>query len=100
MNHYLETKIFKRACFKKKDAMTIILIINTKYECKSLLQIQSIYYPQEDKAAIFYYPQIQLEKCGYKDFIEYNTAYKDFMFTDSEPESEEKFNDDNDDGDE
>ena len=46
-----------------------------------------------------YYPQIRLEQCGYKDFIEYNIVHKDFVFTDSEPKSEEEFNDDNDDRD-
>ena len=73
---------------------------NTKYECKPLLQIQYIYYVEEDKKVILYYPQIRLEECGYKDFIEYNIAHKDFMFADIEPESKEEFNDDNDDRDE
>ena len=59
-----------------------------------------IYYVQEDKKHIFYYPQRRLEQVGYKGFIEYNIAYKDFMFTDSDPESEEEFSDDNDDRDE
>ena len=101
-NQYLKTKIYKTTCFNKKGCNDdhIVPNKNTKYECKPLLQIQSIYYTQEDKKAIFYYPQIRLEQCGYKDFIEYNTAYKDFMFMNSEPESGEEFNDDNDDRDE
>ena len=61
-----------------------------------MLQIQSVYHAQD----AVYYPQIRLEQCGYKDFTEYNIAHKDFMFTDSEPESEEEFDDDNDDRDE
>ena len=56
---------------------------NTKYGCKQLLQIQSIFYTLEDKKVIFYYLQIRLAECGYKDFIECNISHKDFMFTDS-----------------
>ena len=101
-NYYLKTKIYKRTKFnKKKDVMTIKLcqkeIINMS---ANHLEIQSIYYAQEDKKVILYYPQIRLEECGDKDCIEYNIAHKDFMFMDSESESEEEFNDDNDDKDE
>ena len=53
----------------------------------------------EDKKHIAYYPQILIEQCRYKDFVEYNIGHKDFVFTDSEPESEERFNDDDDDDD-
>ena len=52
------------------------------------------------ESIFFYYPQIRLEQFAYKDFIEYNIVLKDFAFTDSEPESEEEFDDDNDDRDE
>ena len=104
INHYLRTKIYKRTRFNKKGSRTFILyqikVLNTKYECKSLLQKQSIYYAQEDKKDTAYYLQIPVEQCGYKDFIEYNIVHKDFVFTDSEPESEEEFNDDNHDTDE
>ena len=101
INHYLRTKIYKRTCFIKiYEDDHIVPNKNTKYECKPLLQIQSLYYSKEDKKVIFYYPQMRLEQCGYKDFIEYSIADKDFMFTDAEPESEEEFNDDNDDRDE
>ena len=91
MDRYLKTNVYKKTRFNKKGCRDIHIVPNknTKYECKPLLQIQSIYYPQ-----------IRVEQCGYKDFIEYNIAHKDFMFTDSEPESEEGFNDDNDDRDE
>ena len=102
INHCLRTKIYKRTCFIKKgyEDGHIVPNKNTKHECKPLLQILSIYYAKEDKRVIFYYPQTRLEQCGCKDFIEYNIAYKDFMFTDIEPESEQEFNDDNDVGDE
>ena len=74
---------------------------NTKYKCKPLSQIQSIYYAKnEDKKDVFYYPQIRLEQFGYKDFIEYNIAHNDLIFRNSKPEQEEEFNDDNDDRDE
>ena len=99
---YLKTKVYKRTHFNKKGCGETHIIPNkkTKYECKPLLQIQSIYYVQDDKKDTVYHPQMRLEQCGYKDFIESNIAQKDFMFTDSEPESEEEFNDDNDDRDE
>ena len=102
MDRYLKTNVYKKTRFNKKGCRDIHIVPNknTKYECKPLLQIQSIYYAQEDKKDIFHYPQIRVEQCEYKDFIEYNIAHKDFMFTDSEPESEEGFNDDNDDRDE
>ena len=59
-NHYLKTKIYKTTCFNKKGCNDDYIVTNknTKYECKPLLQIPSIYYAQEDKKAIFYYPQI------------------------------------------
>ena len=102
INHYLRTKIYKITCFIKKgyEDDHIVPNKNTKHECKPLLQIQSMYYAKEDKRVIFYYPQTRLEQCGYKDFIEYNIAYKNFMFADTEPESEEEVNDDNDERDE
>ena len=98
MNRYLKTKVYKRTHFNKKRFKDIHIVPNknTKYKCKPLLQIQFIYYAQEDKKDIFYHPQIQLEQCGYKDFIEYSIVHKDCMFTDSEPESGEEFNDHND----
>ena len=102
INCYIKTKIYKRKHFNKKGCRNIHNVANknNKYECKPLYSLQSIYYEQEDKKNIFYYPQIRPEQCGYKDFIKYNIAHKDFMFTDSEPETEEQFNDDNDDRDE
>ena len=102
INCYLKTRIYKRTWFNKKGCRDIHIVANknTKYECKLLLQIHSIYYEQEGKKNIFCYPQMRLEQCGYKDFIKYNIAHKDFMFADSEPESKEQFNDDNDDRDE
>ena len=40
---------------------------NTKYNCKVILQIQSVYYNMENKD-IKYYPQILLEQSAYKLF--------------------------------
>ena len=101
INHYLRTKTYKRTCFNKKGCRDVHIVPNknTKYECEPLLQIQSTDYVKLKIKNVFYYPQIQLEQCGYKDFIEYNIAHKDFIFTDSEPKSKEEFNDDNDDRD-
>ena len=101
MNRYLKTKVYKRTHFNKKGCRDIHSVPNknTKYEYKPLLQIQFIYYAQEDKKDIFYHRQIRLEQCRYKAFLEYNIAHRDFMFTDSEPELEQEFNDDNDDRD-
>ena len=100
-NTYLKTKTYRRTCFNKKGCKDISINPdkNIKYECKPLLQIQSIYYVLEDKKHIAYYPQILIEQCRYKDFIEYNIAHKDSDFTDSEHESEKRFNDDDDDDD-
>ena len=95
-NYTKEHALLKKGCKK----IHVIPDKNTKYECKPLLQIQSIYYVQEDKKDIFYYPQIRVKQYGYKYFIEFDIAHKDFMFTDIEPELEEEFNDDNDDRDE
>ena len=64
MNRYLKTKLYKRTCFNKKGCRNIHIVPNknTKYECKPSLQIQSIYYAQEDKKDIFYHRQIRLEQ--------------------------------------
>ena len=93
-NYYLKTKIYKITCFSKKVFEDDHK--NTKYECKPLLQIRSFIMFKKIKKHIFCYPQMRLEQVGYKDFIEYNIAYKDFMFTDRDPELEKAFNDDND----
>ena len=98
---YLKTKVYKRTHFNNKGWGGTHIVPNkkTKYGCKPLLQVKSIYYVQDNKKDIVYHLQIRLEQCEYKDFIEYNIVHKDFMFTDSEPESEEDFNDDKDDRD-
>ena len=85
-NYCLKTKIYKRTKVNKKirNDNHIVPNKNAKYECKPLLQIQSIYYAQDDKKHTVYYPQVLVEECGYKDFIEYNIAHKYFMFTDSD----------------
>ena len=88
VDNYLGAKVYKKACFNKKGCKDFILVPdeNAKDECKPLLQIQSIYYVLEDKEDIAYYPQILVAQGGYKIFIEYNIAHKDFVFTDTEPE--------------
>ena len=88
VDNYLGAKVYKKTCFNKKGCKDIIIVAdeNTKYECKALLQIQS-FCVLKDKEDIAYYSKILVEQCGYKIFIEYNIAHKDFVFTDSEPES-------------
>ena len=88
--------MYRRTCFNKKGCRDTNIVPDekTKYECKPLLQTKSNYYVSEDKMNIAYCTQILVEECGYKGFTEYNIAHKDFVFTDSEPELEEEFNDD------
>ena len=74
--HTEEHALIKKEC---KDT-NIVPDKNIKYECKPLLQIQSIYYVFEDNKDIAYYSQILIEQCGYKDFTEYNIAHKDCFY--------------------
>ena len=100
-NYYFEAKAYKEDVLIKKDTMTIILYqikilnmnVNNYYKYSLFFMLKKI------KRLLFYYAQIWLEECGYKDFIEYNIVHEDFILTDSEPESEEEFNDDTDDRD-
>ena len=39
-----------------------------KYDCRVLLQIQSVYYSMKDNDDIRYYAQVLLQHCGYKPF--------------------------------
>ena len=98
IDNYFRATVYKRTCFNKKGCKdtSIVPDKNTKYECKPLLQIQSIYYVLEDKKDHVQYPQIFMEQCGYEILTEYNIAHKDFVFTNSETQSEEEFNNDND----
>ena len=54
-NTYLKTKTYRRTCFNKKGCKDTNIVVpdkNIKYECKPLLQIQSIYYVFEDNKDI------------------------------------------------
>ena len=68
----------------------------SKYNCRVLLQIQSVYY--NDKSIIEdedYYPQVFLQHCRYTFFANNKLIHEALDFTDSEPESEseeEEFN--------
>ena len=93
---YLKTIISDETCFRKnKD--NIIPDENTKYSCRALLQIQSVYFNMKDnKEDIECYPQVLLEQCGYRPFSNNVLFHKDLEFTDTEPdsESEEDINED------
>ena len=95
IDNYFGAKVYKRTCFNKKGCKDTSIVPDkyTKYKCKPLLQIQSIYYVLEDKKDHVHYPQIFIEQCGYEILTEYNI---DFVFTNSETQSEEEFNNDND----
>ena len=66
---YLKTIASDETCYRKnKDKETnTIPNENTKYKCRELLQIQSVYYNMKNKD-IKYHPQILLEQCGYRVF--------------------------------
>ena len=68
---YLKTIVSDEKCFRKnKDNKTnIIPNKNIKYNCRVLLQIQSVYYSMKDNDDIRYYPQVLLEQCGYRTFL-------------------------------
>ena len=59
-------KIYRRTCFNKKVCKdtNIVPDKNTKYACKSLLLIHSIYNVLEDRKDNAYYPPILVEQCG------------------------------------
>ena len=92
---YLKTKVFDETCFRKHKDKTINTIPNekTKYNCRVLLQIQSVCYNYNEDEN--YYPQVFLQSCRYT-FIANNKLIHDVLdFTDTNPESEseEEFND-------
>ena len=91
---YLKTKVFDETCFRKNKDKAINTIPNekTKYNWRVLLQIQSVYYNNNEDEN--YYPQVFLQSCRYK-FLANNRLIHDVLdFTDTEPESEseEEFN--------
>ena len=87
---YLETKVSNETCFKKdKDNKTNIFANEkTKYDCRVLLQVQSVYYSMNNKDDIVYYPQVLLEQYGYRLFSNNKLIHSDVIFTDTEPDSE------------
>ena len=91
---YLKTIVSDETCnIKNKDNKTnIIPNENTKYTCRVLLQIQSVYYSMKDNDDIKYYPQVLLEQCGYKPFSNNVLFHADLELTDTEPDSEEEIN--------
>ena len=93
---YLKTKVSYEACFRKDKDKTTNTISNekAKYNCRVLLQIQSVYYNNNEDES--YYLQVFLQNCRYT-FIVNNKLIHDVLdFTDTEPESEseEEFNED------
>ena len=59
------------------------------YTCVALLQMQFIFFNMKnDKDDISYYPQLLLEQCVCKRFINYTIFHPDLVFTHTEPESE------------
>ena len=102
---YLKTIVPDETCFRKdKDNKTnIIPNKNTKYNCRVLLQLQSVYYSMKDKYilcddndGIRYYSQVLIEQFGYRFFSNNVSIHPNLIFTDSEPddsdESEEEIN--------
>ena len=59
------------------------------YTCRVLLQIKSVFFKIKDKHDnISYYPQLLLQQCDYKRFINNTIFHPELEFTDTEPESE------------
>ena len=59
------------------------------YTYRALLQIQSVFFKIKDKNDdISYYPQLLLQQCACKQFINKVIFHSDLEFTDTEPESE------------
>ena len=74
---YLKTIVSNETCFirDKGNKTNTIPDENTKYNCRVLFQIQSVYYSMEDKNIlsgnnddIRCYPQVLIEQCGYRPF--------------------------------
>ena len=82
---YLKTIVFDETCFRKDSKTNTIPNENTKYKCRVLLQMQSVYYKMKD---IKYYPQILIEQWGYRPFSNNVLFHPDLIFADTESESE------------
>ena len=93
---YFKTKVSNEACSRKDKDETVNTIQDekTKYNCRVLLQIQSVYYNNyEDEN---YYPQVFLQRCRYTFIANNRLIHEVLDFADTEPESEseKEFNDD------
>ena len=97
---YLKTIVYDETCFRKnKDNKTnIIPNENTKYKCRVLLQIQSVYYSMKDKGIlsddnydIVYYHQMLLEARGYKVFSNNKLINPKLIFSDTEPDLPDEY---------
>ena len=97
---YLTTTVSNETCFRKGKDKEINTIPNenTKYNCRVLLQIQSVYYKTKDKDIlsddndddIRYYTQTLLEQRRYKDFSNNKLINSDLNSTDSEPDDNDE----------
>ena len=65
---YLKTTVSDATCFIKNSRTNIIPNESTKFNCRVLLQIQSVYYCMKDKN-IRYYPQVLLQQYRYMFFL-------------------------------
>ena len=93
--NYFKTKVTDETCFKegkvikKESDANFIPKKNVMYTCRALLQIQSVFFEIKDKKDdISYYPQLLLQQCICKRFINKVIFHPDLEFTDTEPESE------------
>ena len=97
---YLKTIASNETCCRKEKDKEINTILNenTKYNCRVLLQIQSVYYSMKSKDIlsddseddIRYYSQILLDQCRYKDFSNNKLIHSDLNFTDTEPDDNDE----------
>ena len=73
----------------KESDVNFIPKENVMYTGRALLQIQSVFFKIKDKNDdISYYPQLLLQQCVCKRFINNIIYHPDLEFTDTEPESE------------
>ena len=95
---YFKTKVSDETCFRKDKDKTTNTIPNekAKYNCRALLQIQSVYYNINKDILEYYYPQVFLQHCRYTFFVNNKLIHEtlDFTDTESESESEEEFHED------
>ena len=93
-----KTRVSDDTCFRKDKDKTINIIQRekTRYNCRIILQIQSVFYINKDnKDDIVYHAQVFSQDCRYT--LQINKILicdaVDFTDTDPESESEEEFND-------